>query len=207
MHIGFLCYKGEDKMSHYFTNDNLESNLKKIIVNVRDKKFVFNTDNGVFSKRGLDFGSRTLIDTLLSLDISGKCLDVGCGYGALGIILSSFFNLDVDMIDVNKRAVHLAVMNLKENDVSARAFYSNVYENVDKKYDIIVTNPPIRAGKDIVYKILFGARDYLVLGGALYFVINKDQGAKSVIKDLSAVASVTVLKKNKGFFVIKCIFD
>ena len=194
-------------MSHYFTNDNLESNLKKIIVNVRDKKFVFNTDNGVFSKRGLDFGSRTLIDTLLSLDISGKCLDVGCGYGALGIILSSFFNLDVDMIDVNKRAVHLAVMNLKENDVSARAFYSNVYENVDKKYDIIVTNPPIRAGKDIVYKILFGARDYLVLGGALYFVINKDQGAKSVIKDLGAVASVTVLKKNKGFFVIKCIFD
>lgn len=194
-------------MSHYFTNDNLESNLKKIIVNVRDKKFVFNTDNGVFSKRGLDFGSRTLIDTLLSLDISGKCLDVGCGYGVIGIILSSFFNLDVDMIDVNKRAVHLAVMNLKENDVSARAFYSNVYENVDKKYDIIVTNPPIRAGKDIVYKILFGARDYLVLGGALYFVINKDQGAKSVIKDLSAVASVTVLKKNKGFFVIKCIFD
>ena len=194
-------------MSHYFTNDNLESNLKKIIVNVRDKKFVFNTDNGVFSKRGLDFGSRTLIDTLLSLDISGKCLDVGCGYGALGIILSSFFNLDVDMIDVNKRAVHLAVMNLKENDVSARAFYSNVYENVDKKYNIIVTNPPIRAGKDIVYKILFGARDYLVSGGALYFVINKDQGAKSVIKDLSAVASVTVLKKNKGFFVIKCIFD
>ena len=194
-------------MSHYFTNDNLESNLKKVIVNVHDKKFVFNTDNGVFSKRGLDFGSKTLIDTLLSLDISGKCLDVGCGYGALGIILSSFFNLDVDMIDVNKRAVHLAVMNLKENDVSARAFYSNVYENVDKKYDIIVTNPPIRAGKDIVYKILFGARDYLVLGGALYFVINKDQGAKSVIKDLSAVASVTVLKKNKGFFVIKCIFD
>ena len=111
------------------------------------------------------------------------------------------------MIDVNKRAVHLAVMNLKENGLSARAFYSNVYENVDKKYNIIVTNPPIRAGKDIVYKILFGARDYLVSGGALYFVINKDQGAKSVIKDLGAVASVTVLKKNKGFFVIKCIFD
>lgn len=197
-------------MSHYFTNDNLESNLKKIIVNVHDKKFVFNTDNGVFSKKGLDFGSRTLIDTLLSLlslDISGRCLDVGCGYGALGIILSSFFNLNFDMVDVNKRAVHLAVMNIKENDVSARAFYSDIYENVNEKYDVIITNPPIRAGKDIVYKILFGARDYLNFGGTLYFVINKDQGAKSVIKDLSAVASVTVLKKNKGFFVIKCIFD
>lgn len=207
MHIGFLCYKGEDKMSHYFTNDNLESNLKKIIVNVHDKKFVFNTDNGVFSKKGLDFGSRTLIDTLLSLDISGRCLDVGCGYGAIGIILSSFFSINFDMIDVNKRAVHLAVMNIKENDVSARAFYSNIYENVNEKYDVIITNPPIRAGKEIVYKILFGARDYLNFGGTLYFVINKDQGAKSVIKDLSAVASVSVLKKSKGFFVIKCIFD
>lgn len=207
MHIGFLCYKGEDKMSHYFTNDNLESNLKKIIVNVHDKKFVFNTDNGVFSKKGLDFGSRTLIDTLLSLDISGRCLDVGCGYGAIGIILSSFFSINFDMIDVNKRAVHLAVMNIKENDVSARAFYSDIYENVNEKYDVIITNPPIRAGKEIVYKILFGARDYLNFGGTLYFVINKDQGAKSVIKDLSAVASVSVLKKSKGFFVIKCIFD
>lgn len=207
MHIGFLCYKGEDKMSHYFTNDNLESNLKKIIVNVHDKKFVFNTDNGVFSKKGLDFGSRTLIDALLSLDISGRCLDVGCGYGAIGIILSSFFNLNFDMVDVNKRAVHLAVMNIKENDVSARAFYSDIYENVNEKYDVIITNPPIRAGKEIVYKILFGARDYLNFGGTLYFVINKDQGAKSVIKDLSAVASVSVLKKSKGFFVIKCIFD
>ncbi|MGM9878437.1 MAG: class I SAM-dependent methyltransferase [Bacilli bacterium] len=194
-------------MSHYFTNDNLESNLKKVIVNVNDRKFVFNTDNGVFSKKGLDFGSRTLIDALLSLDISGKCLDVGCGYGAIGIVLSSFFNLDVDMIDVNKRAVHLAVMNIKENDVSARAFYSDVYGNVNEKYDVIVTNPPIRAGKEIVYKILFGARDYLTCGGALYFVINKDQGAKSVIRDLGEVAFVSVLKKNKGFYVIKCIFD
>lgn len=194
-------------MSHYFTNDNLESNLKKVVVNVRDKKFVFNTDNGVFSKRGLDFGSRTLLDTLLSLDIAGKCLDVGCGYGSIGIILSSFFDIDVDMIDVNKRAIHLSLMNIKENGVSARAFYSDVYENVDEKYDVIVTNPPIRAGKDVVYKILFGASDYLTSGGELYFVINKDQGAKSVIRDLSKIASVSVLKKNKGFFVVKCIFD
>lgn len=194
-------------MSHYFTNDNLESNLKKVVVNVRDKKFVFNTDNGVFSKKGLDFGSRTLLDTLLSLDISGKCLDVGCGYGSIGIILSSFFDIDVDMIDVNKRAIHLSLMNIKENGVSARAFYSDVYENVDEKYDVIVTNPPIRAGKDIVYKILFGARDYLTSGGELYFVINKDQGAKSVIRGLGEISSISVLKKHKGFFVVKCIFD
>lgn len=180
----------------------------KNIVKISDKEFNFYTDNGVFSKKGLDFGSRTLINALLDLDISGKLLDVGCGYGVISIILSSFFHLEIDMIDVNKRAIHLAKMNIKENNVSnISAFYSDVYENINSKYNIIVTNPPIRAGKDVVYKILFGAKEHLVSGGALYFVINKDQGAKSAIKDLEKIASVEVLNKNKGFFVIKCIFD
>lgn len=195
-------------MNHYFTNSDVKSELKKTTCIVNDKKFIFNTDNGVFSKRGLDFGSRTLIDVLLSLEISGNLLDVGCGYGVIGIILSSFFDVNVDMVDVNKRAIHLTNMNIKANNVSnVSAFYSDIYSNVDKKYDVIVTNPPIRAGKDIVYKFLFDAKNYLVCGGSLYFVINKDQGAKSVIKDLSSCANVEVLRKNKGFFVIKCIFD
>ena len=176
-------------MEHYFTNSDVKSNLKKISCNVCDKKFVFNTDNGVFSKKGLDFGSRTLIDVLLSCDITGNVLDV-------------------DMVDVNKRAVHLANMNIRLNNLSGvKAFCSDIYSGVDKKYDVIVTNPPIRAGKEVVYEFLFGARNYLVPGGSLYCVINKDQGAKSVVKDLSVYGKVEVLKKNKGFFVIKCIFD
>jgi len=195
-------------MSHYFTNEELKSNLKSTMVKIGDKEFKFFTDNGVFSKRGLDFGSRTLINQLLDIDLSGKLLDVGSGYGVIGIILSSFFHLKVDMVDVNKRAIHLAKMNIKENKISdANVFYSDAYENVTDKYDIIVTNPPIRAGKEVVYKILFGAKEYLNPGGALYFVINKDQGAKSAISDLEKVATVEVLKKNKGFFVIKCIFN
>ena len=195
-------------MSHYFTNDNIKSKLEKRIVKVSNKTFSFNTDNGVFSKRGMDFGSRTLVDTLLKENISGDLLDVGCGYGVIGIILSSFFDICVDMVDVNKRALHLANMNIKENRVSnIKAMISDCYSNITKKYDVIVTNPPIRAGKDIVYKILFEAKDYLKENGRLYFVINKDQGAKSAIKDLEKVASVEVLEKNKGFFVIKCIFD
>ena len=195
-------------MNHYFTNQEMESNLKSAFVKIRDKDFKFYTDNGVFSKKGLDFGSRTLINELLKLDLSGRVLDVGCGYGVIGIILSSFFHLNVDMIDVNKRAIHLTKMNIKENNVSdIRACYSDAYENIDDKYDVIVTNPPIRAGKEVVYKILFGAKEHLVDGGALYFVINKDQGAKSAIKDLEKIANVEVIKKNKGFFVIKCIFD
>ena len=194
-------------MNHYFTNEEVKSELRKINVNVSDKKFVFNVDNGVFSKKGLDFGSRSMIESLLTESLSGKALDVGCGYGPIGIILSSFFNLSFDMIDVNKRAVHLCEMNIKENKVNCNTFVSDIYENVNKKYDFIVTNPPIRAGKEIVYKILFEAKDYLLPGGALYFVVNKNQGAKSMVRDLSKVAKVDVLKNNKGFFVIKCIFD
>lgn len=194
-------------MTHYFTNDNIESNIKEILVKVKDKTFSFYTDNGVFSKRGLDFGSRSLIDTILDLDIYGNVLDVGCGYGVIGIILSSFFNGNYDLVDINKRAIHLAKMNVSLNKTCCNVFDSDVYSNVNKKYDFIITNPPIRAGKDVLYKFLFDAKDYLVSGGSLIFVINKDQGAKSVIKDLSLVGNVEVLKKNKGFFVIKCIFD
>ena len=141
-------------MTHYFTNDNIESNIKERLVKVKDNTFSFYTDNGVFSKRGLDFGSRSLIDTVLDMDIHGNILDIGCGYGVIGIILSSFFNNkinSVSMVDVNLRAIHLTKMNIKENKVNnCNAFVSNVYENIDKKYDFIITNPPIRAGKDIV---------------------------------------------------------
>lgn len=207
MHMAFCAIKGEDKMSHYFTNEEVKSELREINVNIKDRRFVFNVDNGVFSKKGLDFGSRTMIDTLLDEDLVGNGLDVGCGYGPIGIILSSFFDLKIDMIDINKRAVHLCQMNIKENNVSCNAFVSNIYESVNKKYDFIVTNPPIRAGKDIVYKMLFQSKEYLLPGGALYFVVNKNQGAKSMVRDLEKVSKVNILKKYKGFFIIKCIFD
>lgn len=195
-------------MSHYFTNDKLKSKLEKKVVNIANKTFDFYTDNGVFSKKGLDFGSRTLINTLLNLDIKGNVLDLGCGYGVIGIIMSSFFDIQIDMVDVNKRAIHLAEMNIKENKVrNIRAFISDGYSSISDKYDVIITNPPIRAGKETVYKFLFGAKEYLKKDGVLYFVINKDQGAKSAIRDLEVIAKVEILKKNKGFFVIKCIFD
>ncbi|CDA23623.1 uncharacterized protein BN735_00782 [Mycoplasma sp. CAG:611] len=197
-------------MSHYFTNENLKSNIKKVLVKVSNNTFTFNTDNGVFSKKGMDFGTRTLIEVLLKENLYGDILDVGCGYGVIGIILSSFFNNkinSVSMVDVNLRAIHLTKMNIKENKVNnCNAFVSNVYENIDKKYDFIITNPPIRAGKDIVYKILKEAKDYLKENGCLYYVINKNQGALSSIKEMKKISKVEVLEKNKGFYIIKCIF-
>ena len=194
-------------MSHYFTNSDVNSNLKKYEIIIRDKKFNFYTDNGVFSKKKLDYGTRLLIESIIDEEVSGIALDVGCGYGVIGIILSSFLDFNFDYIDVNRRALHLTEMNLKENKVKGNTFYSNVYDNVSKKYDVIISNPPIRAGKDIVYKILFDAPKNLKKDGILYFVINKNQGAKTVMKDLNTIASIEVLKKDKGFFVIKCIFD
>ena len=195
-------------MDHYFTNNNLKSNLNKVLVKIRDKSFNFYTDNGVFSKKGLDFGSRSLINALLNENLEKTALDVGCGYGCIGIILSSFFNIKIDMIDINKRAVHLANMNIKENNAkNIQAFESNIYQNVTKKYDYIITNPPIRAGKNVVHEILFNSKNYLNKNGILYFVINKDQGAKSIIKELQEISKIEILDKNKGFFVIKCIFN
>ncbi len=195
-------------MNHYFTNENLKSNIKKVLIKLNDKNFIFNTDLGVFSKKGLDFGSRTLINVLLKENLLGSLLDVGCGYGVIGIILSSFFDIQTDMIDINKRAIHLANMNIKENKVSnCQAFTSDIYANVSKKYDYIVTNPPIRAGKEVVYKMLFESRFCLKEHGILYFVINKDQGVLSTIKDLKEIATVTIICKNKGFYVVKTIFN
>lgn len=195
-------------MSHYFTNENIKSNLRKMHVCISDKHFDFYTDNGVFSKKGLDFGSRTLIDTLLKEDISGNVLDLGCGYGAIGVILSSFFNIKLDMVDINLRALHLAKLNIKENNLkNINIFSSDVYSDIKEKYDVIITNPPIRAGKDVVYKFLFEAKDHLNKNGILYYVINKEQGAKSSMKDLEKIAKVEILEKNKGFFVFKCKFN
>ena len=88
--------------------------------------------------------------------------------------------------------------------VDVNIFLSNIYSNVTKKYDFIITNPPVRVGKDILYKILFDAKDYLKKNGKLYLVINKDQGAKSLKKDLEKCYKVTTIKKNKGFYVFEC---
>ena len=194
-------------MHHYCTNEHLKSEIKKVLIKINNKTFTFNTDLGVFSKKGLDFGSRTLINALLKENLSGRLLDVGCGYGTIGIILSTFFSLNTDMIDINKRAVHLAELNIKENKVqNCKAFVSDIYSDVNEKYDYIVTNPPIRAGKEVVYKILFEASKHLNKNGALYFVINKNQGALSTKRDLEKVAKVEFLEKNKGFYCFKATF-
>lgn len=191
-------------MAQYFDNVDLKSEIRKFDADILNNKFTFYSDNGVFCKEHLDFGSRLLLENIPWNEITGSILDVGCGYGPIGIIASRLTGNKVTMCDVNKRALHLAKMNAKENKIDALIIESDCYSNISGKYSTIITNPPIRAGKKIVYDILFSAKEYLIPDGTLFLVIHKDQGAKSLIKDLEDAYNVQVLEKNKGFFVIKC---
>ena len=191
-------------MSQYFDNDNNIKHNKKIIeFYFNDKKYNLYSDNGVFSKDKFDYGTRLLLDSIDISKLSGNVLDLGCGIGVVGIILGTINkNINIDMIDINDRALSLVRDNLTSNKVKANVFVSDVYSNVNKKYDYIITNPPIRAGKEIVRKFLLGGYDYLNDNGILYFVMRKDHGVKSMIKELENKYNVTIINKDKGFFVI-----
>lgn len=190
-------------MEHYFTNNNnIKSNekLHEVIVDNINLKFI--SDNGVFSKKGLDFGTRTLLETIPTNKINGDVLDFGCGYGPIGIYVAKTTESDVDMVDINLRSLNLARKNAKLNKVKVNVFESNIYANITKKYDYIISNPPIRVGKEMLYKILFEAKEHLKENGELWIVINKNQGAKSVSLDLEKEYEVNIVNKNKGFYII-----
>ena len=191
-------------MSQYFDNDNNIRHNKRIIeFYFNDKKYNLYSDNGVFSKDKFDYGTRLLLDSIDISKLSGNVLDLGCGIGVVGIILgTNNKNINIDMIDINERAISLVRDNLTLNKVKANVFSSDVYSNVNKKYDYIITNPPIRAGKEVVRKFLLGGYDYLNDNGILYFVMRKDHGVKSMIKELENKYNVTIVNKDKGFYIV-----
>ena len=193
-------------MAHYFENDkNLKSHESEKQAIINQQAFSFLTDYGVFSKRGLDFGTRSLLESLDINQIRGQVLDFGCGYGPIAIYLKKMTSADVDALDINQRSLNLARKNAILNGVDICFIESNIYEKIDKKYDYIITNPPIRVGKKILYQILFEAKKYLKTKGELWIVVHKDQGAKSLLKDLEKSYQVELICKNKGFFIIKAI--
>ena len=191
-------------MAHYFENDDkVKTNEMTHQVKIRNLDLSFITDHGVFSKKGLDFGTRTLLESIPIKQMNGSILDFGCGYGPIGIFLKKYNqNFLIHMIDINKRSLNLALKNAILNDLVVNIYESDMYQNVSTKFDYIVTNPPIRVGKKILYEILLQAKKHLKVGGKIYFVIHKDQGAKSVMKDMKNEYEVTLITKNKGFYVI-----
>ena len=195
-------------MKHYYTeNNDLISEPERFVFNYRDKALTFISDNGVFSKKMIDYGSRVLLEAI-SIDSSKKTLlDMGCGYGTFGIALKSVYPfLEIDMVDVNDRALNLANENLKLNNISADVYLSNTYDEVKNKYDLIVTNPPIRAWKVVVTRILVESKKYLNLNGEIWVVIQKKQGAPSAKKNLESVfKKVDIIKRDKGYYILRAI--
>jgi 16S rRNA (guanine1207-N2)-methyltransferase len=188
-------------LSHYFTNDEVKSDVKTIKSIINEREYAFYTDNNLFSKDKIDFGTKLLLESITN--IYGNVLDLGCGYGVIGIYLRSNYDVKVDMIDVNKRAIALANKNIELHNLNnINAFESDGYKNIVSEYDYIVTNPPIRIGKEKLYNLLISAKDHLKKEGKLILVIRKEQGAKSLNKELEKIYSVKIINKKKGYCII-----
>ena len=194
-------------MEHYYSsNPTSESNERTIEYTIKDKNFKFITDNGVFSKAHVDFATDFMLKTIVE-EVRGDVLDLGCGYGVIGITVSKFGNTKkITMCDINNRALDLARRNAERNKVqNVEIIESNAFENIKEKFDTIITNPPIRAGKAVIYDMYKEAKEHLNENGTLYLVINKKHGAPSTITYLNELFdNVEVLDKKAGFNVIKC---
>ena len=190
-------------MQYFDNNVNLKSELRVLNYKYENYNLKFYSDLGVFSKDKIDEGSKLLLETYIKYGKKEKkILDVGCGIGFLGISLNKIMGASVDMIDINNRALHLTKMNLKENKAEGNVFISNIYENVKDVYDVIITNPPIRAGKKVYLTIINEAFNHLTKDDELWFVMRTNHGVKTVIKNLKNLADVKVLEKNCGFYVV-----
>ncbi len=192
---------------HYFSGTpSSESNRREMLVELRGVKMKFITDSGVFSKSSIDFGSRLLIEHLRILP-SQHVLDIGCGYGVLGLTVAlEAKEGHVWMIDINERALQLSRDNAKTNDIrNVTIIKSHLFEAVsDRKFDVIITNPPIRAGKQVVHQIFEESVRHLNPGGQLWIVIQKKQGAPSALKKMQDLFEETeIVAKEKGYYIIR----
>ena len=191
----------------YFTADpSAEHDYQNFDFELLGHNLHFQTDAGVFSKKTIDFGTRVMLDAAAEQDfVAGRVLDLGCGYGPVGNAVAKAWGREVDMVDVNDRALDLAKTNCQKNGVDSltHVFQSSIYDNVLDKYALILVNPPIRAGKVVVTAMLQGAAQHLIDGGAIIAVLQKKQGAPSAQKNLEAVFNnVSVIGKKKGYFVL-----
>lgn len=188
---------------YYDANPDAAHDIHDLRVNLLGQPFQFYTDAGVFSKKMIDFGSQVLLNSL-ELDAGKTLLDVGCGYGPLGISLAKVQGVKPTMVDINSRAIDLAKQNAERNGVEAAIFQSNLYDGVTGNFDYIISNPPIRAGKKVVHAVIEEALDHLNPGGSLTIVIQKKQGAPSAKAKMEEVfGNAEVVKKDKGYYILR----
>ncbi|WP_164670668.1 class I SAM-dependent methyltransferase [Virgibacillus doumboii] len=193
---------------HYFSKKPLsKSSPKKWNYQLRGNKYTFESDYGVFSKNEVDYGSRLLIEQFVEPAIAGDFLDLGCGYGPIGITLADCYNdRTVVMADINERAIELAEQNAKHNNVENTEFVlSDRFSNItNRSFAAILTNPPIRAGKKLVHQMFEDSKGALLDQGQLWVVIQKKQGAPSAKDKLHELfGNVEVIARNKGYFIFR----
>ena len=186
---------------YYAENPDSAHDIHELKVTLLRQSFTFLTDSGVFSKKMVDYGSQVLLNTL-DFEKGKTLLDLGCGYGPLGISLAKVQDVKPTMVDINNRAIDLAKQNAQKNGVEADIFQSNIYEKVNGTFDYIISNPPIRAGKQVVHTIISESINYLKVGGNLTIVIQKKQGAPSAKAKMEEVfGNVEILKRDKGYYI------
>ena len=191
---------------HYYAkNPNAAHDERGVIFEVLGLQLRCTTDSGVFSREGLDMGTRILLEALP--EVSGRALDLGCGWGPVGVALGKKYPAaQLVLTDVNERAAELARRNLRDNGVTnARVVCGEGFENVEGTFELIALNPPIRAGNAVIYDLFADAARRLAPGGALYIVIRKQQGAESAQKYLKTIyRDVERVARDKGYWVLRC---
>ena len=190
---------------YYAENPDAAHDIHELRVELLGEKMTFLTDAGVFSKKMVDFGSQLLLKCL-EVNQGETVLDVGCGYGPLGLSLAKAYGVQVTMVDINNRALDLARQNAERNKVEATIFQSNIYEQVKGNFDHVISNPPIRAGKQVVHEIIEKSKDFLEAGGDLTIVIQKKQGAPSAKSKMEEVfGNCEIVKKDKGYYILRSV--
>ena len=188
---------------YFAENPDAEHDIHELNVQLLGQKMTFLTDAGVFSKKMIDYGSQTLLKCL-DFHKQESVLDVGCGYGTLGLTLVKAKEVEATLVDINQRALDLARQNAERNQVLATIFQSNLYQNVEGRFHHIISNPPIRAGKQVVHEVITGSYTHLLDGGDLTIVIQKKQGAPSAKAKMEEVfGNCEILKKDKGYYILR----
>lgn len=192
-------------MEHYYTkNPTSKHDEKPFTYDIHDVCLELITDSGVFSKGKIDYGSDVMIKSLPKL--SGHILDLGCGYGVIGISLAKLNpHSQVDLVDINERAVELTKRNIALNNIkNALVYQSDGFTNVKSKYNYIISNPPIRAGKKVIYTLFEQSFEFLLPGGSIYLVIQKKQGAPSAENKLNSIfGNCQIVNRKGGYWILK----
>jgi len=193
-------------LAHYFTdNRNLEENRKEHSFRFSGHLYTFVTDNGVFSKTEVDRGTEILLKACVKEKLDGRVLDLGCGYGVVSVVLKTVYPwLEMTAVDINPRAVELTELNCAGSHVKCTAFVSDGFAAVDKTFSHVITNPPIRAGKKVIYGMFEDAYAHLEKHGTLLAVIRRKQGAESALRKLEEIfGNCEVISRDKGYWVLK----